>query len=332
MTTRERFLAVLHFEKPDDRLPVLEWACWWDKTIARWQGEGLDARLSGDELYRHFGLDVHRQYWFPCLDARCPKPASHGAPLIMDEADYEALKPLLYPEHGIDAMIQEMKEIKPAHDAGELILWFSMDGAFWFPRTLFGIENHFYAFYDYPELYHRIVGDLADFQLRQMDRIFSVCTPEFMTFAEDMSYNKGPMLSEACFEEFLAPYYRRVVPCIKAHGTKTFVDTDGDLSLMIPWLLKVGVEGVLPLERMANVDVQQLRRQYPELLMLGAFDKMTMNQGEEAMRGEFERLLPVMRSGGYIPGVDHQTPPGVSMAQFQQYVSLLKEYAEKAVQ
>ena len=31
------------------------------------------------------------------------------------------------------------------------------------------------------------------------------------------------------------------------------------------------------------------------------------------MREEFERLLPVMRQGGFLPSVDHQTPPGVSL-------------------
>ena len=40
MTTRERFQAVMNF-RPFDRLPLLEWAGWWDKTIQRWRGEGL---------------------------------------------------------------------------------------------------------------------------------------------------------------------------------------------------------------------------------------------------------------------------------------------------
>ena len=53
--------------------------------------------------------------------------------------------------------------------------------------------------------------------------------------------------------------------------------------------------------------------------MIGAFDKMTMNQGVDAMRGEWERLLPVMRLGGFIPSVDHQTPPGVSLAQYRDF-------------
>ena len=44
------------------------------------------------------------------------------------------------------------------------------------------------------------------------------------------------------------------------------------------------------------------------------------------MRREFERLLPVMRSGGYVLSVDHQTPPEVSLDNYQIYIRLLREY------
>ena len=101
--------------------------------------------------------------------------------------------------------------------------------------------------------------------------------------------------------------------------------------MMLPWLIRAGVVGVLPLERQAGVDLVKLREQYPDFLFIGGFDKMTMSVGEEAMRKEFERLAPVMKSGGYIPSCDHQTPPGVSFENYQIYVRLLKEYAEKTV-
>lgn len=65
--------------------------------------------------------------------------------------------------------------------------------------------------------------------------------------------------------------------------------------------------------------------------MLGGYDKMVMPLGEAAMRAEFERLLPAMQSGGYIPSVDHQTPPGVSLDNYRIYIRLFVEYAEKAV-
>lgn len=52
-----------------------------------------------------------------------------------------------------------------------------------------------------------------------------------------------------------------------------------------------------------------------------------MVEGEEAMRNEFERLLPAMKNGGFIPSVDHQVPPSVSLEQYQCYIKLLQEYS-----
>ena len=60
--------------------------------------------------------------------------------------------------------------------------------------------------------------------------------------------------------------------------------------------------------------------------MIGHYDKMVMNQGEAAIRAEFERLLPLMKTGGFIPSVDHQTPPGVSLDEYRLYLRLLAEY------
>jgi len=37
-----------------------------------------------------------------------------------------------------------------------------------------------------------------------------------------------------------------------------------------------------------------------------------------------------MRTGGFIPSVDHQTPPGVSLDAYRRYVALLREYCLKA--
>jgi len=331
MTNRERVRAVLSFEKPDDRLPVIEWATWWSKTITAWKSQGLPEDIAFDEIAPTLGLDRHVQFWLPHRSKECPAPAFNGGPIMEDEQDYEELLPFLYPEREVDSSIERMRELKERHEAGDFPIWFSLDGGFWFPRTLFGIENHLYSFYDYPELYHRILDDLAEYQLRQMERIYEVITPDFMTFGEDMSYNNGPMISEDCFNEFLAPYYRRVTPYIREHGTKVIVDTDGDVSMMIPWMRKVGIEGVLPLERQAGVDVAKLREAYPDFLFIGAFDKMTMRRGVEEMRAEFERLLPVMRTGGFIPSVDHQTPPDVPLERYHVYVDMLKEYAAKAV-
>jgi uroporphyrinogen-III decarboxylase len=186
------------------------------------------------------------------------------------------------------------------------------------------------ALYDQPELIHQINQDLTEFNLRILDQVRRVCVPTFATIAEDMSYNHGPMISEQHFNEFIAPYYRRIVPRLHEMGAVVLVDTDGDVTRLVPWLLREGIHGVLPLERQAGVDGAALRRQFPSLRMVGHFDKMTMPRGEAAMRAEFERLRPVMQSGGFIPSVDHQTPPGVSLEQYRLYLRLLVQYTTMA--
>jgi len=78
------------------------------------------------------------------------------------------------------------------------------------------------------------------------------------------------------------------------------------------------------------VDLTRIREEYPGFLLMGGYDKMVMSKDEPAMRAEFERLLPIMRSGGFISSVDHQTPPEVSMENYKIYMKLFHEYAAKA--
>jgi len=328
-TVRSRMRKCLRGELPTDRLPVIEWASWWDLTIKRWESEGLPAGMDNFEIKRYFGLDVDYQHWFHPFSAQVPKPSRHGAGRVTDEESYERILPYLFPDPPTftdGAWPQRIAE----QVAGDAAIWFTLSGFFWWPRELFGIEDHLLAFYDEPELMHRINRDQLAYMRRCVDAICAVCTPDFVTLAEDMSYNHGPMIGKGLFDEFMAPYYREIIPMLREKGITVIIDSDGDIEPIIPWFQEVGIEGILPLERMAGVDVNRIRESHPDWRMIGGFDKTVMHLGETAMRAEFERLLPAMRSGGYIPSVDHQTPPGVSLADYHLYLSLLREYAQRA--
>jgi uroporphyrinogen-III decarboxylase len=168
--------------------------------------------------------------------------------------------------------------------------------------------------------------------LKQIPLVFSVLKPEFVVLSEDMSYNGGPMISEEHFDEFMLPYYNQIIPEIKKYGVKVIIDSDGDITNMIPWFIRAGIDGVLPLERKAGVDIAELSTKYPSFIFLGGYDKMVMSKSRDDMVREFERLLPPMKSGNLIPSCDHQTPPEVSLENYRIYVELLKEYASKACQ
>jgi hypothetical protein len=324
----ERFRAVMNFE-PVDRLPRWEWAMWWDATIARWHEEGLPRTLEFSRVFdlaQYFGLDPYQQFWFSTTEATIEATQHHIEGTVTDMDDYRRIRPRLYPDHS--RAIEAMRPWAARQARGEAVVWATLEGWFWFPRTLMNIEKLSYAFYDQPELVHAINRDLLEFNLRLLGQMAGVCVPTFLTLAEDMSYNHGPMISRQIFEEFLAPYYRQLVAVLNELGILLIVDTDGDVTLLAPWLQDVGVAGVLPLERQAGVDGLKLRRQFPTLRLIGHFDKMTMDRGEVALRAEFERLVPLMKTGGFIPSVDHQTPPGVSLEQYRLYLRLLEEYTK----
>lgn len=325
MTHVERFNAVMNFQ-PVDRYPRIEWAGYWNLTTDRWREEGLDPTLRGAHNIReHLGLDPYSQFWMGARSAETPEPAHHGAGVLRTEAEYDAMLHTLYV--GRDFNSDYCDGVKAENAAGERVIWISFDGFFWHPRNLFGIEGHLFAFYDQPDLMHRMNRDLLDYNLHMLDRFCEeMGVPQFMTIAEDMSYNHGPMLSKELFDTFLAPYYKPMTKALKERGIRVLVDSDGDVEPLIPWLKEVGVEGILPLERMAGVDVPKIRAKHPEWLMIGAYDKTVMKNGEEAMRAEFERLLPTMHAGGFIPSVDHQTPPDVSLENYRTYLKLLEEY------
>jgi len=322
--------------KEIDRLPIIEWAPIWNLTLDRWKNEGLKA--TGENFPQYWrniqlelGLDANfPTYFFPRTPGICPVASTHGAGIIKTEKEYQEVKKFLFHDPSMYLSKEHLKWMKQTREEGDTIHWFTVDGFFWHPREMFGIEAHLYSFYDEPELYHQMCEDYVEWLKKVVEFIGNSFRFDFMTFEEDMSYNNGPMISEDLFDEFLAPYYKKIIPLLKTLDIPVIIDSDGDITKAVDWYAKVGANGMLPLERQAGVDISLYLEKQPNMFFLGHFDKMCMKFGEDAIRKEFERLYPSMLSKRFIPSVDHQTPPDVSLKNYKTYVKLLKEYTVKA--
>jgi len=126
----------------------------------------------------------------------------------------------------------------------------------------------------------------------------------------------------------MIPRYARITELAHARGCDTiFVDSDGDVSELIPLWLEAGVNGVYPMEVAAGMDVGELRNQYgKDLLMTGGIDKRALARGPDAIDAELERRMPVAEKGGYIPHLDHNIPHDVSYEAFAYYWRRKKEF------
>ena len=80
----ERFRAVMNFQ-PVDRLPMWEWAMWWDETIARWRTRGLPAELDTVfDIAQYFGLDPYQQFWFSTTEATIEAMQHHVEGIVVE--------------------------------------------------------------------------------------------------------------------------------------------------------------------------------------------------------------------------------------------------------
>jgi uroporphyrinogen decarboxylase len=201
-------------------------------------------------------------------------------------------------------------------------------GAFGHPRNLFGVENLSLAYYDQPGLIHEILEHWTEFYIRLCQRVWGGIHFDFVLIWEDMAYKIGALISPRLVRQFMLPYYRRLIDNIYNLGCDIIiVDSDGNVSELVPMFLSVGVNVMLPFEVQAGMDIRIFRNKYGKnLAIIGGVDKRLLGDDMNAMDVELsEKVIPVLKSGGYIPCLDHTVPPNVSLGNFQQYLDLMRK-------
>jgi hypothetical protein len=108
------------------------------------------------------------------------------------------------------------------------------------------------------------------------------------------------------------------------------VDSDGDVTTLVPLFLSAGANAMLPFEVQVGMDVRTFRKRYGKALaIIGGLDKRVLAQGRAAIDRELcDRMLTMLRSGGYIPCLDHTVPLDVNLRDFQYFVQRAREFAE----
>ncbi|MCL2158484.1 MAG: hypothetical protein FWH48_03660 [Oscillospiraceae bacterium] len=196
-------------------------------------------------------------------------------------------------------------------------------GYYWRMREWMGTEGLSYAWYDYPALCHEMCEFITDFTIEVSKPALSHgIAIDYVMINEDLSMKTGPLLSPDTYKKFVMPQMRRLVDFFKSNGVKyVFVDTDGNCEALISTFMDCGVDGLWPLERVAEMDPIRLRKEYGrDLRLYGGVDKMRIALGKKEIDRHLGELLPLIEEGGFIPTVDHTVSPEISLADFYYYL------------
>ncbi len=246
---------------------------------------------------------------------------------VENRDDFLALLPRLDPDHP-DRFSPGWLSITKQYKERDFPVGLTICGAFGHPRNLMGVENLCLAYHEQPALLHEIMENWSDFYIRLVSKVYVDLPFDFVLIWEDMAYKGGSIISPRLVKEFMLPYYRRLIDRIHSLGCGLIiVNSDGDVSELVPLFLSAGVNAMLPFEVQAGMDIRVFRRRYGRnLAIIGGIDKrMLVNPDRSFAKHIHETVVPLLKSGGYIPCLDHTVPPDVSLDNFKRYLKTVRE-------
>ena len=206
-------------------------------------------------------------------------------------------------------------------------------GFFGLPRHLMGDVELMMTMYDDPHLIKDMNEFFLDFIMGYWAHIFETFVPDCCLIWEDMCFKGAAMISGPMFEEFLTPYYIKIVDFLQQYGINIIlVDSDGYVEELIPLWRKAGVTGLLPFEIQAGNDLLRIRENFPRLQMLGGIDKIVLQKDrtKSDIDMELKKVKILLAQGGYIPHIDHHVSQDASWKNFKYYRKNLNDIINSA--
>jgi len=185
---------------------------------------------------------------------------------------------------------------------------------------LMGYEETFVKYYDDPDLIHDMISTFTDVWIATYEEVMACTDIDHVQIWEDISAGTGSMVSPDVIREFMIPAYKRFTSFLRGKGVDLiFVDTDGDCHDLIPLFLEGGMTGMYPMEASCGMDIVRVRKDFPDLVMMGGIQKSELVLGKHRIDELLEPVKAVLKTGGYIPFCDHFIPPDVNFENFTYY-------------
>ena len=348
MTTHERF-SRMYEHREADRVPMLGGP--WGSTIERWQREGMPE----DAVFAdYFGMDrtvgvggdtsprydrkvieetddyvIARDSWG--TTSKNWKHAS-STPLwmdrtIVDRESWEAARARMVITRDRVNWDHLKANYKTWRQRGNWIqgnLWFGFDVTH---ARMIGTERLLIWMMDDPQLVIDIFNHELDCSLQLLDMIWDEgYTFDAIGWCDDMGYRNGTFFSLETYRQVLKPMQKRAIEWAHARGIYAHLHSCGNINLLVPELVEMGLDALNPMEVKAGMDPVQLKADYGDRLVLhGGLNAMLWDDIEK-IEVEMRRLMPILKaSGGYIFSSDHSIPDSVSLANYRRIVSLGKE-------
>jgi uroporphyrinogen decarboxylase len=342
MTARQRVLAALAHQ-PSDRVPRLlyEEAIGYTPAIENL----LRKRCAPQSPRDYFGMDITSVTFQPTALPRSrftpwlgPDPATalasgevdewgvwwrtggfhhfaHPVAPLQEVQDFRRIQEYPWPDLDQPYLFEGLREqIGRLHQAGLAVAAYagSVFEQSWFIRSM---EDLMMDMLEAPKVAHYFFERTAAFQRRAAEELARADIDILIT-GDDVAGQKGLLMSQATWREFLKPRLAATVRAAKAANPNTFVfyHSDGNVAPLIPDLIDIGIDILNPVQPEC-MDPAAIKRQFGDRLSFWGTVSVqrTMPFGTPAdVQAEVRsRISEVARGGGLILAPTHVLGPEV---------------------
>jgi uroporphyrinogen decarboxylase len=132
---------------------------------------------------------------------------------------------------------------------------------------------------------------------------------------EDLGDIHGPFIAPKLLKEKVIPYLKSLCEAFKKRGAKVILHSDGNLNLILDDLLELGIDGLHPIERKANMNLKEIKNLYGDKIsIIGNVDAsilLPLGTYEDVKKQIKECIKVAAPGGGYIFASDHSLHPGI---------------------
>jgi len=265
--------------------------------------ECIDARVA-----RKLGLDAIGVQYFPPFFVDVDKTRD-GILYIKSGllTSREALNKIKLPDVDDERLYDCAEEFVKKYK-GEFALYCRIRLGISYMLNSMGLEDFSFLMYDDPDMVKEALDMYTDWVAKLIRNLIEIGFDFIWTF-DDMAYRTSPMFSNAVWDEFFYPYLKKAADAITIPW---IFHSDGNLLPIMDRLLKLGMNGIHPLEP-GSMDLKELKQKYGDkVCLIGNIDiDHTLTTGtEEEIYQEVKERIELLGPGGNYIISDSNSIPG----------------------
>jgi len=194
----------------------------------------------------------------------------------------------------------------------------------------FGIEK-FSRILGRPKQAKKVFDDHGKLAL-ELTKILGDNGAELILIWDDYGFKNGIFMSPRNYQTYVFPWLKRI--CDEAHkrGSKIFLHSDGDLTLIFDDIVKCGVDALHPIESTTanpDYDIFKLNEQYGDrLTFVGNLSPVMLATGTiDEIKDYSKRMIRELApNGGFIFSSGHSINPAVTLDRWQATMEIREKY------